>query len=389
MSEIDGHHRPDAGRRRRRPGHGPAAHPRRPARRQRGRRRLRPLRRGPDRRGHARPLPRPRPHPARRHRGHRAAAPGRARHLGVTARPGGRPGRLRPGDEEAGLRLPDLPRARRRLVPRRRPAQPARPLPRRQPRRLGPQREELPPLHDRHRRADAPRDRVCDGDPARRGGRHRRPGPRRRRHRLLRRRRDRAGRRQRVVRLRRRQQRPDRLLLPEQPVGHLRAERPADPHPALPARPRVRVPRRPGRRQRRARGVCGDEARARGGPLRSGPVPRRGVDLPDGRPHDVGRPDQVPRLRRGRGLEAARPDRAAQGLPRPRGQGRPRLLRRGRPRGRRAGRPRPRGLPDDARPDAGVDVRQRLRRAASAASRRSGASSPPTRASFAGEEVPA
>ena len=72
------------------------------------------------------------------------------------------------------------------------------------------------------------------------------------------------------------------------------------------------------------------QARARGGPLRSGPVPRRGVDLPDGRAHDVRRPDQVPRLRGGRGLEAARPDRAAQGLPRPRGQGRPRLLRRGR-----------------------------------------------------------
>ena len=94
---------------------------------------------------------------------------------------------------------------------------------------------------------------------------------------------------------------PDRLLLPEQPVGHLRAQRAADPHPALPARPRLRLPRRAGRRQRRARGVCRDQARARGGPLRPGPDPRRGVHLPDGRPHDLGRPDQVPRLRRGRG----------------------------------------------------------------------------------------
>ena len=116
--------------------------------------------------------------------------------LGIWASPARarRPPRSAPAArmQPAGLRLPDLPRARRRLVPRRRPAQPARPLPRRQPRRLGPEREELPPLHDRHRRADAARHRLCDGHPARRGRRHRRPRPRRRRHRLLRRRRDRA-----------------------------------------------------------------------------------------------------------------------------------------------------------------------------------------------------
>ena len=52
-------------------------------------------------------------------------------------------------------RLPDLPRARRRLVPRRRPAAPAGPVPRRRPRRLGPGRAQLPPVHDRHRRAVA------------------------------------------------------------------------------------------------------------------------------------------------------------------------------------------------------------------------------------------
>ena len=52
--------------------------------------------------------------------------------------------------------------------------------------------------------------------------------PRRRRHRLLRRRRHRAGRRQRGVRLRQRLQRARRLLLPEQPVGDLGAERAAD-----------------------------------------------------------------------------------------------------------------------------------------------------------------
>ena len=39
--------------------------------------------------------------------------------------------------QAAGHGLPDLPRARRRVVPRRRPADPARPVPRHQPRRLG------------------------------------------------------------------------------------------------------------------------------------------------------------------------------------------------------------------------------------------------------------
>ena len=64
--------------------------------------------------------------PPDRQRGHRPAAPRRARHLGPAARPGGRADRLRSRDAPAGLRLPDLPRARRRLLPRGRPAQPAR-----------------------------------------------------------------------------------------------------------------------------------------------------------------------------------------------------------------------------------------------------------------------
>ena len=162
----------------------------------------------PDRRGAARLLPRPRPHPALRRRGHRAPAPGRARPVGQPPRPGGRPGRLRPRAAPAGLRLPHLPRARRRLVPRRRPGQPARHVPRRQPRRLGPEREELPPLHDHHRRADPARHRLRHGRPARRQRRHRRRRPRHRRHRLLRRRRDEPGRRLRGARLRRRQQQP-------------------------------------------------------------------------------------------------------------------------------------------------------------------------------------
>ena len=177
----------------------------------------------------ARLLPRPRPRPPRRRRGDRAAAAGRARPLGQPARPGGGPGRLRPRARAAGLRLPDLPRARGRLVPRRRPGDAARPLPRGQPRRLGPRRAQLPPLHDRHRLPDAARHRLRDGRPARRRGRHRRPGAGHRRHRLLRGRRDVPGRRQRGVRLRERQQRPRRLLLPEQPVGDLASRTSARP----------------------------------------------------------------------------------------------------------------------------------------------------------------
>ena len=55
------------------------------------------------------------------------------------------------------------------------------------------------------------------------------------RHRLLRRRRHQPGRRQRGVRLGQRLQRAGRVLLPEQPVGDLRAARAADPRPAVPA----------------------------------------------------------------------------------------------------------------------------------------------------------
>ena len=68
-----------------------------------------------------RPLPRPGAGPPDRRRGDRAAAPGRAGHLGLAARPGGRADRLRPGAAPERHGLPDLPRARRGLVPRRRP----------------------------------------------------------------------------------------------------------------------------------------------------------------------------------------------------------------------------------------------------------------------------
>ena len=246
------------------------------------------------RRGRARPLPRHGAHPPHRRRGDRAPAARRARHLGPAARPGGRPDRRRPRPAPAGLRLPDLPRARRRLVPRRRPAQPARPVPRRRPGRLGPQRQQLRALHDRHRRPDAARHRLRHGHAARRRRRHRRPRPRQRRDRPLRRRRLLAGRRQRGLHLRRVLQRPGRLLLPEQPVGHLRAHRAADPHPALPAGARLRLPGPARRRQRRARDARRHQGRAAAGPRRPGPDVRRGLHLPDGRAHHDRRPDPLP-----------------------------------------------------------------------------------------------
>ena len=178
------------------------------------------------RRGVPRALPRPGAGPAARRRGDRAAAPGRAGHLGQPARPGGGPGRLRPGAAAAGHGLPDLPRARRPLLPRHRPDHAAGPVPRRRPGRLGPERVQVQHVHDRHRRADAARDRLRHGHHHGRQGRHRR---RRGGHRLLRRRRHQPGRRQRGVRLGQRLQRADRVLLPEQPVRHLRAARSARP----------------------------------------------------------------------------------------------------------------------------------------------------------------
>ena len=118
------------------------------------------------------------------------------------------------------------------LLPGHRPDHAARPVPRRRPGRLGPERVQVQPVHDRHRRADPARDRLRHGHHHGRQDRHRR---RRGGDRLLRRRRDQPGRRQRGVRLGQRLQRAGRVLLPEQPVRDLRAARAADPDPALPA----------------------------------------------------------------------------------------------------------------------------------------------------------
>ena len=247
-------------------------------------------------------------------------------------------------------------------MPRRRPAEAARPVPRRRPRQLGPQRQQLRALHDRDRRADPARHRLRDGHAARRRRRHRRPRPRRRRGRPLRRRREQPGRRQRGVHLRRVLQRPGRVLLPEQPVGDLRADRAAEPDPALPAGPRLRLPRRPGRRQRRARDVQRHAGRAAAGPRRPGPDVRGGLHLPDGRAHHDRRPHPLP----------PRPTTSRTGSSRTRSPGsrstspqrlrRRRLLRRDRGRGRRARSPPARGLQGDAGPAAAEHLRPRLRR---------------------------
>jgi hypothetical protein len=107
--------------------------------------------------------------------------------------------------------------------------------------------------------------------------------------------------------------------------------------PALPAGPRLRLPRRAGRRQRRAGLLRGDQEGDAGGPRRPGPDPDRGLHLPDGRAHHHRRPDQVPAGQRARGVEAEGPHRAGPGLPGPHRPGRAELLRRGRRRGQGGG----------------------------------------------------
>ena len=222
----------------------------------------------------------------------------------VAARPGGRAGRLRPGDA-------------RRTTTRSRPtastASPGAAASTRcnllglfrgvEPRRLGPGREELPPLHDRHRRADAARHRLRDGHAE---GRRRRRG-----HRLLRRRRDQPGRRQRGVHLRQRLQRAGRLLLPEQPVGDLRAARAADAASRSTSGRRASASPASGSTATTC-SPCYAVTRAalQNAPRGQRPDADRGLHLPDGRAHDVRRPDPLPARRRARGVEAQGPDRA-------------------------------------------------------------------------------
>ena len=76
-----------------------------------------------------------------------------------------------------------------------------------------------------------------------------------------------------------------------------RAAGEADPDPAVPPGARVRLPRGPGRRQRRARGACGDPAAPAGRPRGRRADADRGVHLPDGRAHHLGRSDPLPARR--------------------------------------------------------------------------------------------
>ena len=111
---------------------------------------------------------------------------------------------------------------------------------------------------------------------------------------LLRRRRDERGRRRRGPRLRGELHGPGRLLLPEQPVGDLRAGAPAVARLHRAAGAGLRHPRDPGRRQRRAGRPGRHPSGARPGLRRPGPDAHRGRDLPHGAAHHVGRPDALP-----------------------------------------------------------------------------------------------
>ena len=188
--------------------------------------------------------------PAVRPGGQRPATAGAAVDLGAAAGPGGRPDRGGPGPAAPGHGLPVVPRARHRLVPRRRSHRAARHLPRHRPVRLEPEGDPVPHLHDRDRQPGAQRHRIRHGPEVRRRrrGRSERGGH----HLLLRRRRHVAGRHPRGNGVRGRLRRPGRLLLPEQPVGDLRAGREAEQGAAVPPRQGIRIPRRTGGRQRRA-----------------------------------------------------------------------------------------------------------------------------------------
>ena len=146
------------------------------------------------------------------------------------------------------LRLPDLPRARRRLVPAASTRSSCSALFR------GvtnggwdPHEQQLRALHDRHRQPEPCTPSATPWACQRDGARRRRSSPTSATARPARATSTRRSSSPSVV------QRARRVLLPEQPVGDLRAAGEADPHPAVPARGRLRLPRRPGRRQRRAR----------------------------------------------------------------------------------------------------------------------------------------
>ncbi len=151
---------------------------------------------------------------------------------------------------------------------------------------------------------------------------------------VLRRRRHERRRHLRGPRLRRQLHGAGGLLLPEQPVGHLRAGAPPVPRHHRPARAGLRHPRRAGGRQRRARRAGRHPSRPGAGLRRRGPDAHRGGDLPHGAAHDVGRPDALPLARRGGGVAGQGPAGPPARAPAPRGAGRRGLRTRGHDGGR-------------------------------------------------------
>ena len=143
--------------------------------------------------------------------------------------------------------------------------------------------------------------------------------------------------------------------------GRSPSRRTAVPVAPLPARPRLRLPRHPRRRQRRARHARGVALGARPVPARQRAGADRGVHLPHGRPHHDRRPDPLPAVGRAGGVEAQGPDRAGAGQPGPARAGRPGVLRLGAGRLRPARHAAARVLRQHAPPATRADVLQGLR----------------------------
>ena len=208
--------------------------------------------------------------------------------------------------------------------------------------RLGPRR--LRHRHARHRRrlAGAARHRLRARDHARR--RHLGRAD------LLRRRRHQRRRRRRGLRLRRQLRGARRLLLPEQPVGHLRAGPPAVARLHRPAGPGVRHPRA----SRSTATTCWPSSPPPGSrwpaPRRPGPDAHRGRDLPHGPAHDVGRPHPLPLAADEEEWRVKDPLARLRALLRAEGLADDGFDERGRGRGGRGGRRAAPGLPGHARP---------------------------------------
>ena len=301
------------------------------------------------------------------------------------ARPGGRADRLRPraaprrttsSPPTASTASPGAAASTRSTL--------LRPVPRGRPRRLGPGRAQLPPVHDRHRRADPARHRLRDGHPARRRGRHRRPG--RATPRSIAYFGDGATAQGDVN---------EAFVFAASfnaPVvffcqnNQWAISEPIERQTRVPLYQRahgLRLPRRPGRRQRRARRATPSPAR-RCERARSGEGPtfieaftyRMGAHTTSDDPTRYRIAAEVEELEAARTRSTGcRRYLARTGL------ADEDVLRRGRGRGRRAGRRgSARALPGAARPRAADDVRPRLRRAAPAARRGARPGSPPTSA---------